>query len=277
MAFVGLVHPAYYTDILGLTLEVYGAFRVSALQLLQIIGYPLGLFALILLAALRSRQLDRPVAVFATLAGGGLLSYALQGTGFAYHKMPFLAFAMAAGWLLLARGRRSDIGLVPALIGAAGLVVTGLHQGFYRNTFAPVVAETVSGERPIASMITLTTNMYSGPAVAMALGADWASSYPSNWLVPGAINRLAETDCVKDPETCARLTEIAARNRTANLTDIARLRPDLLIVDQRSEHFATGSFDWLAFMAQDPAWAAILADYRQMARSLRFLYFLRRD
>jgi hypothetical protein len=68
---------------------------------------------------------------------------------------------------------------------------------------------------------------------------------------------------------------IAARNRTANIRDIDRLKPDLIVVDLRAEHFDRPGFDWLAFMDADPDWAPVFADYRQVAISDRFLYFLR--
>jgi hypothetical protein len=275
VGFVQVVHPAYFSTIVGLALEVYGAYGSSFGKNFQIIGYPLGLFALILFVGLRSKQMTRSAAAFTALAFGGLGSYFLQGTGFSYHKVPFIAFATIAGCLIILKPSRPGLDLIPAAIGLVGLAATGVQQGFYRNTIAPVIATTVRDLGRIDGMITLTSNMYSGPATAMALGADWASSYPANWLVPGAINRLGSTDCSREPETCGHLLAIAARNRTANIRDIDRLKPDLIVVDLRAEHFDRPGFDWLAFMDADPDWAPVFADYRQVAISDRFLYFLR--
>jgi hypothetical protein len=276
VGYVRLVHPAYLTDIVGTGLAVYGAFGSPPGALLTVIGYPLGLVTMMALAAWRSGWLDRTGALFLTLALGGLGSYALQGTGFSYHKVPFIAFGMIFGCVILVGRYRLGAALFPVAIGLAGLAATGLQQGYYDNRIVPVVVEAIQGEPPVGSLITLTTNMYSGPAVAMALGADWASSYPSNWMVPGAVNRLARTDCAALAETCAQLSAIAARNRTANITDIARLKPDLIVVDLKAEHFDQPGFDWLNFMAADPAWSPVFAGYRQIAWTDRFLFFLRK-
>jgi hypothetical protein len=77
-------------------------------------------------------------------------------------------------------------------------------------------------------------------------------------------------------ETCAHLKAIAARNRSANIRDIARLQPGLVIVDRSSGYFDRPEFDWLAFMAEDPDWADAFNGYQQVAVSERFLYFMRK-
>ena len=60
---------------------------------------------------------------------------------------------------------------------------------------------------------------------------------------------------------------IAARNRSENIEDMIANPPDLLVVDRESEYFDTPNFDWLAFMAEDPAWAAVFDDYAYVGKS----------
>jgi hypothetical protein len=129
VGFVQVVHPAYFSTIVGLALEVYGAYGSSFGKNFQIIGYPLGLFALILFVGLRSKQMTRSAAAFTALAFGGLGSYFLQGTGFSYHKVPFIAFATIAGCLIILKPSRPGLDLIPAAIGLVGLAATGGATG----------------------------------------------------------------------------------------------------------------------------------------------------
>ena len=91
----------------------------------------------------------------------------------------------------------------------------------------------------------------------------------------GALNRLAKTDCMQDPALCTRLKEIADRNRSDNIADIMAGEPELLVVDLNSNYFDKLNFDWLAFMAEDPAWAAIFDRYRYEGKTARYALFFR--
>jgi hypothetical protein len=50
-----------------------------------------------------------------------------------------------------------------------------------------------------------------------------------------------------------------------------------LIIDRNSGFFPAPYFDWLAFMAEDPAWDGVFRHYREVARTPRFLFFRRED
>lgn len=275
VGYVWAVHPAYLLQTAPAAMWVYGAFGKPMPVVLSGVGRHLALFALLIAVAHRSGSLTREVRLFAALAVGGFFSYMLQSTGFAYHKVPFLAFTAIASFFLLLQASRTWATSIIAAVTILAIAGLGLMQGFYRNRVLPEITEAIEDLGPINSLITLSSQIHTGPPIALALGADWASGYPHNWLVPGAVNRLANTDCMVEEEVCARLEAIAAQNRTANIRDIDRLQPDLLIVDQKSAVFDTPRFDWLAFLAEDPAWAAVFADYRQVAASGRFLYFQR--
>jgi hypothetical protein len=94
-------------------------------------------------------------------------------------------------------------------------------------------------------------------------------------LVPGAVNGLLRTDCQAEPKICAGLQAALERNRMANVADLVRLWPDLVIVDRSSDYFEEERFDWLGFMDGDPDWGPAFANYRKVAESRRFLYFQR--
>ncbi|AZL59488.1 GtrA family protein [Tabrizicola piscis] len=275
VGYVWAVHPAYLLQIAPTATWVYGAYGKPVLEVVSGLGPSMGVFALLVAVAYRSGAMSREVRLFVALASGGLVTYFLQSTGFSYHKVPFLTFtAVAAFFLLLQRDRSRGVAALAGLA-AAAVAVLGLQQGFYRNNAIPEITEVTDELGPIKQLMTISSHVYTGPPVAFAIGANWVSRYPANWLVPGAINRLDKTDCVSEAPICDRLREIAARNRTGNILDITRLQPDLIIVDRNSGYFDSPPFDWIAFMAEDPAWDAVFAQYHQAAVSSRFLYFMR--
>jgi len=274
VAFVRLVHPAYLTTVLGLAVDVYGAYGSPFPSVLSKIAFPMAFVALWVAILLHSRSAGRPVALFLSLAAAGLGTYFLQGTGFSYHRIPFLTFSMVAAALVLVAGGLRAPRLAAGAV-ALAIGVTDLSQGFYRSAALPEILQVAPELGPVDGVLMLSSHVYAGPPVAIALGTDWSSSYPANWLVPGAINRLAKSDCAAMAETCARLQAAAARNRADNIADILQNRPGLLIVDRSSGYFDRAGFDWLAFMAEDPAWPPVFADYRAVAQSDRFLFFLR--
>lgn len=275
LAFVRVVHPAYLSDIVGFGLEVYGAYGKSFADTLSGIRAAPGLLLLLVAVSLRGQAMTRQASVFAVLSIAGLLTYLLQGTGFSYHKAPFSAFGMIMALFILIQATHLTAPAVLAAGVLAFLTNGGIQQGFYRNEAVPEIMRTTRGMGPFNGVMTISSHVYTGPPVAIALGTDWVSSYPANWLVPDAINRLSRMDCSSHADTCDRLRDIAARNRSDNIADIARARPDLLIVDRNSGYFDRPGFDWLGFMAKDPGWEKVFADYRQVASSERFLYFRR--
>ena len=275
VAFVAVVHPAYLRDIVPMALEVYSAYgmpiHVAALR----IRYAVVPMAVLLTLVLLHRSTTRPIRVFLSLAMGGLLSFLLQGTGFDYHKVPFVTFSAVACFFLLFQAKPDRKEVLVAVFALAIFAVGGSQQGFYRNAAVPVARAVAEEFGPIDGLTTLSSHVYTGAPLALALGTDWASSYPADWLVPGAVNRLARTDCRAEAELCDRLIRIAALNRSARIDDLVERRPDLLIVDRNSGYFEQANFDWLAFMAEDPAWAAAFAPYRRIHETERLIFFLR--
>ena len=278
LAYVGLVwlvHPAYLTDIVPMAMLVYDAYGKPWDEILLRVDSALLPVALLAVMLWRQDRMTRELRVFLTLAVAGVAVYFLQGKGFSYHALPLVAFAAMACLLILLRRAAGRTVLLLSAFTLALTAIDGLKQGFYTNYVIPATLRAVIGQGNIDGMTALSSHVYLGAPVAMALQTDWASHYPANWLVPGAINHLAQTDCTAKPATCERLRQIASRNRAANIADILRMKPDLLIVDRNSGYFDQPGFDWLAFMAEDPAWAPVFADYREIGRNGRVTYFLR--
>jgi len=277
VGFVALLHPSYLSHIVPVAQEVYGAYGAPFNSVLHSIRVELILVALaVVVAASGGLRQWQDAALFAVVALAGLSSYVIQGTGFSYHALPFRAFAIIACYFVILRSTRPNPAAISALIVVAGLIGMNIERGFYRNYPAQEIARVAQEQGKVDSLMVLSSHVYAGPSAAIASGARWVSRYPTNWLVPGAMNRLAVTDCTRAPDSCARLQAIAAINRTDNIADIAAARPDLLVFDLSTGYFDTPGFSWADFMAEDPAWPNILNRYTKIEETNRFVFYMKR-
>lgn len=275
VGYVAVVHPAYLTDIVPMAREVYGAYGAPLGMVFSEIWFRLAVLSAVVVVARLSVGAGRGATPLWALSAAGVAAYLLQGTGFGYHTIPFLAFGMAGCVVTILAAPRIGAGVVAAALALALLADDAIRRGPYRNVLAEQIANVATESGGITSLVVLTTNVYAGPPAAIAAGADWASSYSANWLVPGAVNRLDRADCGATPDFCDRLRGIAARNRSDNLDDIATRVPDLLVIDRRPGHFDRPGFDWLAFMRGDPRWAAVFAAYEYQRTQDRFAFYRR--
>ena len=275
IGFVAIVHPVYFTELVPVAREVYGAYRAEPGLLLQGV-YPRVLLLLFpVLVALRDREGRTNPAILVAVSLAGLACILIQGTAFPYHMIPLSFFGMVACLLVMLQARK--FGLFVAACGAAfaGLATLGLKQGFPEHKAVNALYSVSEAVGPFDSVMALSSSLFAGLPVAMVTGSEWVSRYPANWLVPGAVEELGKTDCTTDRDRCANLNAIAAKNRSDNIADMVRTEPDLLIVDLNSGFFPAPYFDWLAFMAEDPAWDGVFRHYREVARTPRFQFFRR--
>mgnify|MGYP005843857041 CR=1 FL=1 len=275
VVYVALIHPAYFTDIVPMARAVYGAYGAPLGLVIAVIRFRLALLAGVVLVIALSAGAGRGAMPLWALSAAGLGVYLAQGTGFGYHTIPFLAFGMAACIVMIVTAPRFGAVVVAAALAFALLADDAIRRGPYRNSAAQQIAGVAGQIADLRSLMVLTPHVYAGPPAAIAAGADWASSYSSNWLVPGAVNRLARADCGAAPDLCDRLRDIAARNRSDNLDDIETHAPELLVIDRRSGYFDRRGFDWLAFMNEDPRWAGLFAAYEPFGVMGRFAYYRR--
>ena len=269
-------HPAYFDEIVPLAHEVYGGYRAHTVDVaLKVRNEMLILLALALIALI-DLQRQWPIAFLALMSLSGLASYLMQGTGFGYHKIPLVAFLLTTCvWILVRIDRKLITALTCAL--TLGLMTLQISRGFYQNPAMADWARARIDWTKVKSVFIFTPHVYAGPGVAFGIGTSWSSRYPANWLVPGAVNRLRKLDCGSAQDTCARLSAIAARNRTDNIVDIQRNKPVVLVIDKQSGYFDVHHFDWLQFMAQDAAWPTVIGHYRLIESGERFDYYMRRE
>ncbi|MFB9232712.1 GtrA family protein [Pseudohalocynthiibacter aestuariivivens] len=273
IGYVLVVHPAYLSQIVPMAREVYGAYGSSVEIMFNRIAIEI-LLALVLAPVVLSRCPRYPdVDLFAAMALAGLGSYFLQGTGFAYHAIPFRVFALIAFFFVIIRSSQPKSVLITTSIAAAILMAINIERGFYHNYSAQQIAHVAQDLGRVDSLMVLSSHVDAGPSAAIASGARWVSRYPANWLVPGALNRLEKTNCANEPTTCAHLEAIAERNRADNLADIATSHPDLLVFDLNAGYFDEPGFSWETFMAQDPEWSETIKNYREIGKTQRYIYY----
>jgi putative flippase GtrA len=275
VGYVAIAHPAYLSEIVPIARLVYGAYSAEPMVVAGVVLREALLLSLPAVMALVDRDGRSDPYPFAAVSLAGLCSYLLQAKGFGYHMIPFLSFGLMACFLILLNSKRMGVFAVSSGVAAVGVIGVTVSMGFHHNLSADQIARVGKELGGFNSMMALTPHVYAGPPVAFETGTVWASRYPANWLVPGALNRLAKTDCSKEADLCASLAAIAAKNRSENIADMIAHKPDLLIVDRDSDYFDTPRFDWLAFMAEDPDWAGVIDDYQYAGQTKRYLYYLR--
>jgi hypothetical protein len=275
VGFVAVVHPVYLNDIVPMATLVYAGYNAAPYVLIGIVLHEALLLALPAGMALLDREGRSDPHPFTAATVAGLLVYLTQAKGFSYHLIPVTSFGLVACALILLNSKKLGTFAVGTAVTFAGLVGLSLSEGFHFNKSADQILRLAMERRDFDSVMVLTTGLSAGPPVAFETGAEWVSRYPTNWLVPGALNRLEKTDCVQDPALCTRLQEIADRNRSDNIADIIAGEPELLVVDLNSNYFDAPYFDWLAFMAEDPEWQAIFDQYRYEGQTKRYMLFYR--
>lgn len=204
-----------------------------------------------------------------------LVGALLQLKGWSYHKLPAgFALTLAASIFLLspANARRSRVGEAVAL-GTIGLLLaksTIFATYFQRSTsphpeFARLVERANGG--PIAAMSTNVYNVF--PAIGETKGI-WASRFPCQWLVPGAV-KLARGD-PRERREAERIRYIAAGLVAA---DIARYRPAVIALRTGVDQALTTPIDWIAFYRAHPRFREAWRDYCPSAPTANWAVYIR--
>ncbi|MFD0982142.1 hypothetical protein [Tropicimonas aquimaris] len=276
-AFVALVHPLYFSDIVPRAREVYGNISASPgfiRMRLQLAGFPV--LGMVLVLALRARSLPAGTGVFVTALLASVVSYLWQGNGFGYHLYPFFCFAFLTAFWVLFRGEGLRFQKV-ACIFAVGAILFGFtRMGFYHDKGVEEVVAMTEG-LPAQSIWVLSTDSAAGPGAALAMRRSWAVRYPHNWVAPGVVDGRAKTDCVQEPDACARYDELHRLNASQYASDLLNKRPEIAVIDNRRYFFETQDFDWYAYMSVAPEFGEAMDRYELHASSENFDVYLRKQ
>jgi hypothetical protein len=277
-----------YLDLTAMMGGLYANFLRGPLWLTGILGEgaALCLFALLAFAVLR-RRAEHPELwdVLAVAVAALFLSALVQGKGWRYHFYPSMCFGVLLLGVTWWDSRRPLSRLVEqvyvAACGAAVatlLVVTAVdcvHQTASssepRYDADPNYADLrrlIRREAPGGSVLVLSSNMASAFPLVPASGARWASRFPSVWLLPALYMAELRSDRPLTFRPRAAMGEAERYLNDAVGEDLARFRPDLLVVlragpDRRE--MGIRRVDYLAYFSREPEVAALLSEYSWLA------------
>ncbi len=273
LLFVYLVHPEYFSFLLPIAFTVYGAIGGTADHVYAGIPvYVIALLLFVLALGIYEKTLTKGLLFLAAAALGGAASYYLQFTGFSYHSYPFYIFTLLfyAFILMTSKSRRAL-----SYFAFAGLLAS-LHFGpkplRYDNLANTDLLQEMDTAPKGSTVLILSTNVFAGFPIALNQEWVWASRFPTQWLLPGALANAAKLDCAVVPSKCQKNNAILDYARNANVEDINKYRPDFIIMDSRKNksYINDDSFDYISFMSQDPAFAALWGNYKQTAETKYF-------
>lgn len=261
--FVALVYPRFYTDMMPLLADVYIPVHASFARLVFFFATPLWIASFALIAFLKGRDaLRAPFVLLLAASAGFSVSYYVQQKGWPYHSYPMLALALiAVAIAFIDRWHRTDDdGARIARLATAVLAALIAGTAYLWMNFAvdcSALAAPIRALKPHPKMLALTADLAYGHPLVRQVGGTWVSRVSAEWITAGVKARLFKGRL--DPATEARLEADARRDRVMLTEDIARNRPDVIVVQPLPD------LDWLAWARSDPALAAEMAAYRPYA------------
>ena len=136
---VALAHPAYFTHVVPIAREIYGAYGTSFDVVFSRVRFEIVVLLLPTVVVCRDARDRASAGLFPAMALAGLAAYFLQGRGFDYHVFPFVSFSLLACFLLILRTPRPDPAAIAAAATASVLVAVNAGLGFYNNPFARLI------------------------------------------------------------------------------------------------------------------------------------------
>lgn len=256
--FVAVAHPQYFDVILPNALLVYDAYSSSLRAvLLQPSLYALAPVVAVY-AVLRSIGIaQRRTDAFAAAAIGAFAGYVMQAKGWPYQLLPATVIACLAAVAMLAEAIAEErltqaIRLLSLAAGGGALMLPLLALaagGTYRNPFTPRLLPAVEKYADGGTIYAFTSYVSVGFPLVNEAHVRWASRFPAQWLLPGALRHLAHAQSL-DPDREARLRLIERYATEAVIEDLERAPPDLVIVDKSRGYYGDLQFDPLAYFGR---------------------------
>src|SRR5262245_39210647 len=263
--------PDYLSKVLPLALSTYNAYHHVELWAVMPPMRLLKIGLMVLLWAVLYRYLARrALATVLVLAGvGATIAYMLPQKGHEYHFVPAMGFfdlllgLMAIDCCLRWAGRRA-FGIpsrVPALASAVLMfvvtiaIVYPLQLGRAANAYTDsriAVQRAISHDIPRNStVLILSTSAEAFFEQVLEFGWEWGSRFMCLWMVPGLIDdeRSASLDRATH---LSSLADFAALTRQAVAGDLARWRPNPVLVDRCQDHSIApcmGETQWIDLLA----------------------------
>lgn len=264
--------PVFVQEWIPIIAEVYVALKASVVDLLTLGAIPFWFGALLVIVAMKRRDvLTPPYILLIAAALGFLVSFFAQQKGLQYHSYPMLALIYAGAIVAIFdradAARKERLTLPAAAISVAGLMfATFSWYAVSVNSAAlaaPIRAAGIS--KPAILNISGGGLVGMGFPLTRQLDGTWVSRTCGQWISSGVLGAKRKG---VDAATAARLDGYMARDRAMLVEDIRRGKPDIILVDRIR-------YDWHAWAQSDAALARELEAYRPL-REVDGVLILRR-
>ncbi len=279
-ASIFIFEPDFLVTIMNLGVKAYVPFygySNTTIWLFSIRSIMLVVFAMLLW-----QRTDGPMAeitaLSAAVAGGFILSYFIQYKGFTYQILPArifagLACAAAVSGIVAQMPFTRWPSVTRFLAGSSILIAAvdfGFHPQIYPNdgrVFEAGIARYAPGTR---SIFIASTRVSHGFPFTLNRNLVWASRLPAQWLTPYVASKWQGGTLPPD--------DIVARALDWTVTDLVKLHPDIVFIDEGTEQFYIpgGRFDYVKFWSNDPRFAALWTRYERRASMNGFAVYTAR-
>ncbi|PIB25696.1 hypothetical protein BFP76_00765 [Amylibacter kogurei] len=253
LIFARLVHPEFFAELLPVTFAVYGEFGFGISRVISRIPiYIILLLFLCCISVARNGKISQGPLIFAAAVFSSYVIYWVQATGFNYQSYPFFIFSLIFCVVAVLNGASNAQKILFAL--AALVMAWSIPiKVRYSNGFKFEVRQHLTGIPQASSVLFLSTNVSAGFPIVMQENLNWASRFPAQWFLPGALSKLVGVDCTKETDHCAQMNAILDQNREANTNDLINSNAEIIIVDnrQRKSYIKGTNFDYIDFMSAD--------------------------
>lgn len=260
-AAVVVFYPEFVYEWIPIIAEAYVALKASVFDLFTLGAIPFWFGALLVIVAMKRREvLTPPYVLLISAAFGFLLSFFVQQKGLQYHSYPMLALIYAGAIVAIfdrAEGARKERFTLPgAVFSVVGLMfATFSWYAVSVNSqalAAPIRAAGIS--KPAILNISGGGLVGMGFPLTRKLNGTWASRTCGQWISSGV---LAAKRKGVDAATAARLDGYMERDRSMLIEDIRSKKPDIILVDRIR-------YDWFEWAQSDAALSRELDNYQKL-------------
>jgi hypothetical protein len=275
VAVVFAAFPAFVSELMPLVMMVYVPQKTSLADFLTVGSIPFWFASLVIIIALkRGAAFSPPFVLLLASSLGFAIAFVIQQKGWAYHAYPMIALSLVGAVIAFfdrwpvdsmksaAAGERAVcLGTATAIALVAGTTFYWFTLTLDTRPLIEPIRKSVS--RP--TVLNISNDQAVGHPLTRQVGGRWVGHTCGQWISAGAMTLKKKG---VDARTAALLDAYIERDRAGLIEDIARAKPDIILVDQR--------FDWLNWAKADPALARQLDGYHELT-TINDILVLRRN
>ncbi len=248
--------PQYFTELLPLALQTYGAFQstFSELALRPAIASFLLFLGIAVYFTWRRGAQQRGDWVWIFAGMGGFLCYLAQMKGWTYQLLPATIFVLIP--VLLNVFRNSGLVTRIVVLGCLGVVMISGLANFARNQNFRLaqIDELLAGRKP-QRIMALTHDLGVIFPYIEKRNIAWASRFQSLWMLPAVSKELIPAE--QQDRVIAQVAEIVTQ-------DLISLKPDIVIVDRRfnTPTLRGHQIKYIDWFSRSPAFVQAWSSYK---------------